>query len=95
MCDRSHLNKLSLTDVVTKIANECERRGMRPPYTFRFTDLNGKELEVVQTDDLDDIGEAKSRSGARPLKTAVRVTVTDRDGRVLAGGIEASGASDD
>jgi hypothetical protein len=91
MCDRSQLNRLSLTDAVAKIANECDRRGMRPPYTFRFTDLNGKELEVVQIDDLDDIGETKSR-GEGSFKTAIRVTVTDRDGRVLVGATEASKA---
>jgi hypothetical protein len=64
---------------------------MRPPYTFRFTDLNGKELEVVQTDALDDVGEIKSR-GEGPLKVAIRVTVKDRDGRVLVGAVEASKA---
>jgi hypothetical protein len=45
----------------------------------------------VQTDDLDDIGETKSR-GEGSFKTAIRVTVTDRDGRVLVGATEASKA---
>jgi hypothetical protein len=89
MCDRSHLTKpakLSFTEVINKIVNECDRRGMRPPYTFRFTGPDGAELEIVTSDDLNDINESKSRGGAS-FKGTITVTVEDRDGCVLTGPI--------
>jgi hypothetical protein len=83
---------IDFTNAITKIANECDRRGMRPPYTFRFTGPDGTELEVVQSGDVNDISETKSR-GEGSFRTAITVTVEDRDGRAMAGVIEASKAN--
>jgi hypothetical protein len=90
MCDRSHLTKpakLSFTEVINKIVNECDRRGMHPPYTFRFTAADGTELGVVTSDDLSDIDETKSP--LRGFGATIMVTVEDQNGCVLTGPIKA------
>ena len=76
--------QLSFAHTVKKIADECNRRGMKPPYTLRFTTADGKELEVVKSDDLRDIGEIKSPTEA----VTITVTVQDQGGRVIAGTIQ-------